>query len=310
MVVLVGCGKSNIDRPVLQPISVEEITKLEKDYPGFSACYEKVTYVRNEKSDEGLQNYSNLTYKKVYDFLVTISTQQDNIKAEIQNEWQQYYGFYESKLDSLHDNLTEWFEANKLESRVRITCVDVLPTPEDANAWQVSSFYCKVKVENLTNELIEDVKYELAICDTKKNAYSVLVSANTAAKADGSLYTAWSTQYGKTWTKDKKSLLDYSQEDLYEHYNIDYRIISLRQNGKLLTNNNIQEANPNFDILSKQLWKTNMMPTGRLYYLRQAVKSLFNVDYLTPEEYHNKVIDNKLQSIDPESFKFLSTCEK
>ena len=84
----------------------------------------------------------------------------------------------------------------------------------------------------------------------------------------------------------------------------------MRQNGKLLTNNNIQEANPNFDILSKQLWKTNMTPTGRLYYLRQAVKSLFNVDYLTPEEYHNKVIDSKLQAIDPESFKFLSTCEK
>ena len=310
-IVLAGCNESSIssiNRSVLQPIGEEEIIKLKNDYPNISTCYEYVTHVRNSQSNETLQNYSNLTYKQVYDFLAAYTVQENEIKENIKEEWLEQYGGYEAKLDSLHDNLSEWFETNKLESRVKITCVDVLPTPEDAKAWQALTFYCKVKVENLTNELIEDVEYQLAICDTKNQAFSdVLYMTNTAEKADGSLYMAWSTQYGRTWTNDQESLLDYSQEDLYRHYNIDYRIESLRQNGKLLTNETIKDTEPNYNILSRQLWKTNMTSTGRLYYLREAVKCIFDVEYMTQEEYYNKVIDSKVQAIDPEVFKFLST---
>lgn len=307
ILVLAGCSESSINRSVLQPIGEDEIVRLEKDYPNISAFYEYVTHARNSQSDEALQKYSNLTYKQVYDFLTAYTDRENEIKEMIKKEWQQHYGFYEAKLDSLHDNLSEWFEANKLESRVKITCVDVLPIPEDAKAWQALTFYCKVKVENLTNEPIEDVVYELAICDTKKKAFSdVLSITNTAEKADGNLYMAWSTQYGKTWSNDKESLLDYSQEDLYKHYNIDYRIKSLRQNGKFLTNDIIKDTDPNYTILSRQLWKTNMTSTGRLYYLREAVKSIFDVNYLTIDEYYNEVIDSKVQAIDPEAFDFLS----
>lgn len=304
---LVGCNESSINRSVLQPIGEDEIAKLERKYPNISTFYEYVIQVRNSQSDEMLQSYSNLTYRRVYDFLTAYADHEYDIKEKIKEEWQQHYGFYEIKLDSLHDNLSDWYEANKLESRVKITCVDVLPTPEDANAWQSLMFYCKVKVENLTNEAIEDVEYDLAICDTKKKAFGdIHFITNTAEKADGSLYMAWSSQYGKTWSKDQESLLDYGQEDLYKHYNIDYRIKSLRQNGKLLTNDMIKDADPNFQILSKQLWKTNMTSTGRLYYLKEAVKSVFDVNYLTFDEYYNEVIDNKVREIDPESFNFLS----
>ena len=307
ILLFVGCNESSINRSVLQPIGETEIAKLERKYPNISTFYKYVMQVRNSQSDEMLQNYSNLTYKQVYDFFTTYADQEDDIKEIIKEEWLRHYGFYETKLDSLHDNLSDWFEANKLESRVKITCVDVLPTPEDANAWQALMFYCKVKVENLTNEPIEDVEYYLAICDTKDNAFGdIHFITNTAEKADGSLYMAWSTQYGKTWSNDQESLLDYGQEDLYKHYNIDYRIKSLRQNGKLLTNDIIKDADPNYHILSKQLWKTNMTSTGRLYYLKEAVKSIFNVNYLTFDEYYNEVIDSKVQAIDSESFNFLS----
>lgn len=306
--VATGCSNSSINRSVLQPIGEDEIIKLEQEFPKFTSCYELITQARNNQSDEMLQNFSNLTYKQVYDFLTTYTNQEYEIKEEIKKEWQKHYGFYEFKLDSLHEDLTKWFEDNKLESHVRITCVDVLPTPEDAKAWQTLSFYCKVKVENLTDERIEDIKYELAICDTKKSAFgSVLSTTNTAEKADGSMYMAWSTSYGRTWTEDQESLLDYNQKELYEHYNIDYRIASLRQNGEFLTNDIIKGSNPNYEILSRQLWKTNKTASGRLYCLREAVKKIFNVDYLTIDEYYNKVIDNKVQAIDPESFKFLSS---
>lgn len=303
---LIGCGKSSINRSVLQPINAEEIEEIEKEYPNFSICYDKVTIVRNRQANETLQNYSNLTYKQIYDFLVTCTARQDDIKEEITSEWQQLYGFYEAKLDSLHENLSKWYEANKLESRVKITCMDVLPTPENAEVWQALSFYCKVKVENLTNESIENVEYELAICDTKENAFSdVLNITNVAEKADGNIYMAWSTQYGRTWSNDQESLLDYNQEDLYKHYKINYRIRSLRQNGKLLTNKLIKDTDPNYNILSRQLWKTNMTSTGRLYYLKEAVKSLFNVEYITLDEYYKKVIDSKIQAIDSISYNFL-----
>ena len=305
--VMTGCSDSCINRSVLQPVGKEELARLEKDYPNITKCYELATQARNRQQEKRLQNFSNLTYKQVYEFLVAYTNQENDIKEKIKEEWMQSYGGYELRLDSLHNNLSEWFETNKLESRVRITCIDVLPPPNDAKVWQTLTFYCNVKVENLTNEPIEDVKYELAICDTKKSAFgSVLSTTNTAEKADGSMYMAWSTSYGRTWTEDQESLLDYNQKELYEHYNIDYRIASLRQNGKFLTNDIIKSSNPNYEILSRQLWKTNKTASGRLHYLREAVKTLFDIDYLTLSEYHNVVIDSKVQSIDAESYNFLS----
>jgi len=125
---LFSCN-TTLDKSIFESLSVEELkVAIEKDSL-FKNTYEYILYVRDTviKSDIEKLKFSDLTYKRVHNFLkFTSDTAYFNpITERIEKEWQEKYGIYKHKVDSVSDFWKKYKQENSIEQYVKIELVAI-----------------------------------------------------------------------------------------------------------------------------------------------------------------------------------------
>ncbi|QLE01307.1 hypothetical protein HX109_06900 [Galbibacter sp. BG1] len=120
---LFSCN-SHLDKPIFEPLTVNELKESIDNDSLFQKTYEYIVYVRDTvlKTDMEKIKFADLTYEQVYDFAKFSSDTVyfKPINQRIEKEWNEKYGIYVQKVDSISNYWKNYKEENSLEQYVKV----------------------------------------------------------------------------------------------------------------------------------------------------------------------------------------------
>lgn len=86
-----GCGNSYINKSISEPLSVREVSDVDKSYSGFSLVYDIIDEIREGARPGRFADYSNLTYRDIYDFMKESGENEEKWREDARRVWGRDY---------------------------------------------------------------------------------------------------------------------------------------------------------------------------------------------------------------------------
>ena len=284
-----------LDKPIYEPLSVEELKKaIEKDSV-FQDIYEYIQVMNNSvlTTDLAKVKFVDLTYRRLYKFakFAMDTTYFNPIEKKAEKEWIENYNHYQLKVDSISDYWKE--EKKSLTQYVDIELVDMRKeyysysgdiknvklgfrlTPLKGT---VETLWFRYQIEKKTDE------------EDGKNSYRY---GNLCSE-----YTSFSKpilKYYEADYADEKILMNETLETFLMDYNIHIEVNMVGIDGIRKSFNDLDIPQ---SVRDYWIWQD--------LYFDDVVKEFLNKDFLSKYEYQEREVEKILRKKDNLSFEFIN----
>jgi hypothetical protein len=297
---LASCS-SPLDKPIVEPLTVEELRSVSKKDTSFIEFYEEIQGFRKSFFVEDLNQvkYGDISYKQLQKYIAfgDDTTFTKPIIEKSTAEWNEKYGNYEHELDSLKLYWQNYLKENSLMSYVKIEF--------DHINKERYSYNNDIKDVNLAFKLtplkgkIQQVSFSYKIksklqSDETESIYASILDDNRGSCILTSPFSRPVVRYWEVNYTLEKKLKYMSSAEFKRDYNIVFEVSKVRVNNK-----NISED----DLLIPSVMENYLnYPT---LYEADVIKYYFNPDYVSYWEYIRKAIDNELRTKDEKCYDFI-----
>lgn len=304
---LFACN-SHLDKSIFEPLTVEELKKsIDKDSL-FKNSYEYIQYVKDTvlKADLDKVKFSDLTYKRVHEFAKFSSDTIyfKPINERIEKEWNEKYGKYQAKVDSISNYWKNYKNENSLEQYVKVELAQL-----DKEYYSYSGGIRKVNLGFRLTPLKGQVD---------QIRFGFRIEAKINEKEESSIYESLYSSLDKSWClttspfskpvvryweanyTNEKILAGKTIETLFRDYNIYIEIDQIRKDGKNMSNDDL-----NIPKSVSRHWEYENREYLKDLYVKDIIKEILKEEYLDKYEYRNQEIDKILKDKDPLVFEFI-----
>lgn len=297
---ILSCN-NQLDKSVIEPMEIENLkTIIEKDTL-FEYTYKAVQKIREEILTDDVQKakWSDITYERVHNMLkfYSDSLTQSKYTKEIRKKWENKYDKYDKKVDSIANYWQKYLADNSLNNYVNIELFDV-QTSENG------SVKVGFKILPLKNGL-EDLMFEYIFIDKKETEDISKWDRLSILNDNTNKFYLFekipeSKIHWETNIKNEKALKNKILEEILDKYVFKFKISSLKQNGKRVSDYDIKIPNKVEYYLEAMNEKSIMQD----YYKADIIKEYLNNDYVRYEKYIRPFIDSIAKSKDSKVLEF------
>jgi len=301
-VFLFGCD-SYLNKSVFEPLSREEVKKsVEKDSL-FTSVYMYTQVIKEFKLKSELEQaeYSDLTYKRLYKFVKFMkdSAYFNSMNEKFGKEWENKYGIYSTKVDSVLNYWQKYKDENSLNQYVSIELTDIKKYYY-SYIGGLKSVYLGFKLTPLKGD-IEQFRFGFSI-------KSKIETNNKKPQSD--MDYSWCL-VDIPLTKQTTAVFEpnYSDRDIFESrnleeflrdYNLNIKITDIRKDGK-----NISDKDLGIPESVESYWKYKDTKYFDDIFNAGLIRETVFKDYLDKEEYQKEETQKILEKKDPLSYKFV-----
>ncbi|HHX68197.1 MAG TPA: hypothetical protein GX708_09130 [Gallicola sp.] len=297
---LASCS-SPLDKPIVEPLTVEELRSVSEKDTSFIEFYEGIQNFRQSFFAEDINQvkYGDISYNQLRDYIEYRSdtTFTKPIIEKSTEEWNNKFGDYEHKLDSIKNYWQNYLDENSLMSYVDIEFDHI-----DKDYY---SYNNDVKNVNLALKLtplkgtIQQISFTYKIkskllSDESESIYSSILDDNRGSCITTSPFSKSVVRYWEVNYTLEKKLKYMSTAEFKRDYDITFEVSKIRVN-----NNNISED----DLLVPSVVEDYLNYPS--LYEDDVIKYFFNPDYVSYWEYIEKAIDNELKIKDEKCYNFI-----
>ena len=290
-----------LDKPIVEPLTVEELRTVSKKDTSFIEFYKEVQNIRKSFFVEDINQvkFGDISYKQLQKYIAyrSDSTFTKPIIEKSRVVWNEKYGSYEHKLDSLKKYWRKYIDENSLISYVNIE-FDHINKEYYSYSGGVKDVNLALKLTPLKGTIqqmsfIYKIKSKLR-SDESESIFSSTFNDNRGSCILTSPFSSPTVRYwGVNYTLEKK-LKHITTADFKRDYDITFEVSKIRVNNK-----NISED----DLLVPKVMKDYLKYP--ILYEDDAIKYFLNPDYVSYQDYIRKTIDNELRVKDEKCYSFL-----
>lgn len=307
LVVLLAVSCSGpLNKPIVEPLTVDELRSVTKKDTAFIEFYEEVQDLRKSffSNEMNQVKYGDITYKQLRKF---IDYQGDTtftkpIIEKAKAEWIEKFGGYQQKLDSISDYWTKYLEENSLYSYVNIE-FNHLYKEYYSYSRDVRNVYLALKLTPLQGT-IQQISFTYKVksklkSDERESIYSSILDDNrgsciTTSPFSKAVVRNWEVGYAL-----EKTLKYMSSDEFKRDYDITFEITKIRVN-----DTNISED----DLLIPEVVKDYLKYP--YLYEDDVVKQFIDKDYISEWEFYRNAINETMKKKDEKVFNFMQDVYK
>ena len=307
LVVLLAVSCSGpLNKPIVEPLTVDELRSVTKKDTAFIEFYEEVQDLRKSffSNEMNQVKYGDITYKQLRKFIDyqkdTTFTKPIIEKAKV--EWTEKFGGYQQKLDSISDYWTKYLEENSLNSYVNIE-FNHLYKEYYSYSRDVRNVYLALKLTPLQGT-IQQISFTYKVksklkSDERESIYSSILDDNrgsciTTSPFSKAVVRNWEVGYAL-----EKTLKYMSSDEFKRDYDITFEITKIRGN-----DTNISED----DLLIPEVVKDYLKYP--YLYEDDVVKQFIDKDYISEWEFYRSAINETMKKKDEKVFNFMQDVYK
>lgn len=286
-----------LDKPIAEPMSVEDLRGAIKQDSAFLDFYESVQKFRKDFFSEDLNQvkYGELTYRRFYDF---VNKSKDSlftkpIFEEANKEWNSKYSIYTSKVDSVAEYWKKYDDDHSLSSYVAI---DFKTLDKD-----YYSYSHDVKSVNLGFSLtplkgkIEQVKFTYEVTSKLDSNVSSYWNDDKGNCISTSPFSSTVIRYWEAPYSLEKKLKYKSTEEFVRDYDVNVKITAVRVAGE----------NYSEDTMLTPYSVKSYLKYPSSYSEGELIKECIYSEYKTAEELYNDLLQDALKASDKDCYDFL-----
>lgn len=307
LVISIFSCKNPLNKPIFQPLTVEELKDAIQKDSVFEESYKYIQLIKDSvlKSDLDKAKWADLTYNRIYKIvkLAIDTTYFKPIGEDLKKEWNEKYGKYQAKVDSVSNYWKHYKSQNSLEQYVNVELVEINK--------EYYEYIGDVKSVNLGFRLTP-LKGQV---DQLRFSYRIEPKINQKDEDNESLYSVLDKSWCLSTTPFSKPIIRYWEanytnekilksktiETVKRDYNIYIEIDEIRKDGTNMSNDDlhIPESVQNH-------WRYENKEYLKDLYVPDVVKEVLHEEYLPEYEYRQQGIDKLLKKKDSVAFEFLS----
>jgi hypothetical protein len=297
---LASCN-SPLDKPIVEPLTVDELRSVSKKDTSFIEFYEEIQAFRQSFFGEDINQvkYGDITYKQLQEFIAyrTDTAFTKPIIEKSTSEWNEKFGNYEHELDSLKSYWQKYLDENTLKSYVNIE-FDHIDKERYSYNNDVKNVNLALKLTPLKGT-IQQVSFTYKIksklqSDESENIYSSILDDNRGSCILTSPFSRSVVRYWEVNYTLEKKLKHMSTAEFKRDYDITFEISKIRVNNK-----NVSED----DLLVPSVIE-DYLRYPSLYEV-DVIRYYFNPEYISDWEYIGKAIENELRKKDEKCYDFI-----
>lgn len=301
LVLFCGCT-DYLNKPLAEPMSVEELKGAIKKDSTFLDFYEKIQRFRKDFFSEDLNQvkYGDLTYRRLYDYIKKTddSTFTKPLYKKAESEWESKYSIYVSKVDSVAEYWKKYEEEHSLQSFLKIE-------------------FRKLDKEYYTyNHDIKNVLLGFYLTPLKGKVDQVKFSYEVKSKLESNVSSYWNDDRGnciltspfsspviKYWEAPyslEQKLKYKSTDDFIRDYDVIVKITAIRFEGENLSEETMLTPNSVKEYLN--------YPSS--YSEGQLIKTCIYNNYKTIDELYDVKLQEALKSFDKLCYEFVECIQQ
>lgn len=304
--VLFASCNGPLNKPIVEPLTVEELRSITKEDTTFIEFYEDIQEFRQSFFSEDINQvkYGDISYKQLQKYFAynqdTIFTKPIIEKAE--TEWEEKYNHYSHKVDSLSDYWKKYLAENSIASYVNIEFDHI-----DKDYYTYSN---EIKDVNLAFKLtplkgtIQQISFSYKIksklqSDEKESLYSSFFDDNRGSCISTTPFSKPVVRYWEVNYTLEKTLKYKSNAEFKRDYDITFEVTKIRVNNK-----NITEDGLLIPEVMKDYFRFPYL------YKDDVIKHFFNSEYISKWKYIRKAINDELKKKDEKCYDFVNVVSK
>lgn len=299
--VFLGSCNNPLNKPIVEPLTVEELRSASKKDTSFIEFYEEIQEIRKSFFTEDINQvkYGDISYKQLKKYLAydidTVFTKPIFEKAE--KDWNLKFDKYKQKLDSLSNYWEKYLNENSLDSYVKIEFEQI--------SKDYYSYSNDVKNVNIAFKLtplkgtIQQISFSYKIkskleSGERENLYSAIFDDNRGACITTTPFSKSVVRYWEVNYNLEKTLKYITSAEFKRDYDITFEVTKIRINDKNITED---------DLIIPELIKDYLKYPS--LYEDDVIKHYFSPDYVSKWKYIRSAIDNELKAKDEKCFEFI-----
>lgn len=305
---LFSCN-SHLDKPIFEPLTVNELKKSIDNDSLFKDTYEYIVYVRDTVLETDMEKvkFADLTYAEVDDYLKFSrdTTYFKPINKRIEKEWNEKYGIYEKKVDSISNFWKKYKRENSLEqyAKVELARIDKEYYTYSGGIRNVKLGFRLIPLKGKIDQIRFGYSIEAKINEREdENAYSSIYSSLnkswclTTNPFSKPVVRYWEANYSNEEILKSKTLETFNRD-----YNIYIEVDEIRKDGVNMSNDdlNIPQSITNH-------WEYENKEYLEDLYVEDVIEEVLGKTYMSQYEYWNQEVGKILKEKDPLVFEFIN----
>ena len=291
-------------KSITEELTIEEIKTISKKDPGFLAFYDH--YFENKCYEGFLKDktiqvlYSDLTYKRFYDYILEINDDGfvNSVFGEAENKWHAQFGYTEQKFDSIINHWRQYIADNSPETYLDIE-FDHAASYKDYYDKGVRLYFKLIpKREKLLSVWFD---YTIKLKDEKhKNVIYIInqTAHHIYSFSEPIVINDYVRVYSKNSFYDDVAENKLSNEDLREKYEFEFKINDIRTDKDGYINEYSLYKEVPFEV--GQFLKDSS-PTNKELVIRRYIDG----DYVTLDEYKTTLQNLRMEEKESMCYNFL-----
>jgi len=298
---LLSSCNSPLNKPIVEPLTVEELRSVSKKDTSFIEFYEEIQNFRQSFFVEDINQvkYGDISYKQLQKYIAYRSDTAFSkpIIEKSTAEWKEKYDDYKHKLDSLENYWQKYLDENSLMSYVNIE-FDHINKEHYSYSNDVKNVKLALKLTPLKG-IIQQISFTYKIksklrSDDSESIYSSIFDDNRGSCILTSPFSKSVVRYWEVNYTLEKTLKYISTAEFKRDYDITFEVSKIRVNNKNITED---------DLLVPRVMEDYLKYPS--LYEDDVIKYFFNPDYVSEWEYISKAIENELRIKDEKCYNFI-----
>jgi len=294
---LSSCNKIS-DKPVSEKLSTNELSKAIKSDTLFTDFYEYIRKEVDDMSDIKKAKYNDVTYRRLFKYVKFLqdTTYWKPLYEKWEKEWENKYGIYLSKADSVLNYWKKYLEENSLEKYVKIELarIDKEYYSYSYGLKEVNLGFRLTPLQGTIEQVRFNYMYKAKIHGDSKYGEKHNCLSTTPFSAATIRY--WEVSYS-----DRDKFSGYNVETFLRDYNLYIEVTKIRKDGENISTDDFNIPEEVSDYL-KYGENDDIMQE---YYKEKIIKELINKDYLRQWEYYKEQADVLKEKKDKLCFDFM-----
>ncbi len=303
---LMSCGSPQ-KKSIFEPLTFDELQSVVKKDSVIADGYKVMQYIRDSllRTDIDKVKWADLSYGRMAKYL-KFESDSEYFKPLIQkyaDDWQKIYGPLALKVDSVSDYWKKYKTENSLDNYVKIELVEIKKNYYEYIGG-IENIYLGFKLTPLKGN-IEQIRFGYRIQakiyeSNEYDEYSKLLSRlnySWCIKSDP--FSKPTVGYWEADYKNEEILESENLQSFIRDYNLFIEVDEIRKDGQ-----NFSSDDLNIPESVESYWEYEKDEFLKQYYIREIVKSILNIEYMTESEYIGQKTDSILKKKDQLCYEF------
>ncbi len=303
---LIGCNSPQ-KKSIFEPLTLDELKTFIKKDTIFEYGYKRIQYIRDTvlKTDIDRVKWADLTYGRINKYLkfAVDSTYFKPLEKQFKSDWNEKFGQYLPKVDSISDYWKKYKTENSLNNYVKIELVEIHKKNYEyiGGIENIDLGFRLTPLKGPIEQLRFGYKIEAKIDETSEQSeFAGLLSRldySWCKKSDP--FSRPTVSYWEVNYKNEK-LLEYRDlPTIKRDYNILIEVDEIRKDGKNLSTDDLKIPKS-----VEYYWENQNFEFLKELYIKDIVLEFLNKNYKTEFEYVNQKTDSILKKKDDLCFNF------